>query len=420
MGLKGVKSTNRGINPYENTSFKRSSAFIPEGLHTPILVEARVINVNLVSWTVDCVSFFDERYFFDIQIASPYLHPDRGEGIYALPEVGASCVICITSDTTAPFVLSFVTPFEELSDTSDDEQAPLGTGRNNAFSDVTFRGGRLPGKPGDIVLRGRDGNFVMLHRGGVLQVGSTQLAQRIYLPLTNLITDVSQNYNHFNTGGSIRWGLRPGSPESNPETAHQQVFRVYANDAFADIRVTIGKVHTPVPEPSGSSGSTSDLNQLGIGIDEPIVAEFVIAPGGFDSGDGSAQDVRNKTKFRMFFDRAGNGMLRAEGAVSVRVKKKVIIRTDDDIDIFCKGNLNIVAEGTARIEGKRGLDVTTGGGGALKINGGTKPTATVGSIVTVSITAPLPITLADGTPGVVAAGAVLQGLIMTGNPTVLT
>lgn len=392
----------------------------------PIIHEARIIDINLVNWTVDVFTIFDQRRYFEVQVAAPYLHSNFGEGIYAFPEIGAKCLVCIPSDGPPPFILAFIMPAETIPDATDPDEAPQGTqggqgGVVQNASDSTYRGGRARAKPGDIVMKGRDGNFVTLHRGGVLQIGSTQLAQRIYIPLGNFVTDISENYNHFNTGGSINWGLRPGSPDENPETEWRQTFRVFANEEFADVRLSVGKVHNPVQEKVGDEGSTSELEQLGIGTDDPIVAEFAISPGGFDTDVGAPVTAGNAARennvLRMFFDRAGGGMLRAEAAISVRVKDKLVIKADGGCDIISEdGPINVEASGPINITAGGGINIT--GDGVIKLNGGSKPVATVGSTISIVTTVPIPIQTSSG-PGTISAGAVFQGNVQTGNPTVL-
>ncbi len=418
MGLKNVDDGGTGFFPMERTAF-RTSWTQPEGAVGALIHEARVIDVNLVNWTVDCASVFDQKRFFDIQVASPYMHPNVGEGIYCLPEVGSKCVVCIPSDGPPPFVLAFIMPMETQTDTISDEQ-PAGAGQAGSTSDATFQGGRPTAKLGDIFIKGRDGNFCILHRGGVLQIGSSELAQRIYIPLQNLVTDISQNYAHFNTAGSINWGIRPGSPEENPETSFRQVFRVFANDEFADVRISIGQENNPAIEPTGDDGAQSDMDQLGVNTDNKINLEFLVAPGGFDSrggGFGSGIDSRDVTKFRMLIDRGGNAMMRAEGSVVVRVKNRMRLRVDGDLDLFTDGSLVIQAEKVARVQGGDTLELATDGG-VVKINGGSKPVASVGSQINIVTVVPIPIMTSAG-PGSITAGAIFSGQVSTGNPTIL-
>lgn len=401
----------------------RTSWTQQEGLRPSHILECRIVDINMVNWTVDCVSVFDQRRYFGIQVASPYMHYNTGEGIYVMPDVGAKCYVCIPSDGPPPFVLAFLMPSETLPNTST-EDAPAGTdgqrGKELAAAGSTFAGGRLKAKPGDIVLRGHDGNFVVLHRGGVLQIGATALAQRLYIPLSNLITDVSQNYNHFNTGGSVNWGIRPGSPEEKPETEYRETFRVWANDQYADVRLCVGKVHTPIPEPAGDKGCQSDLDQLQ--INKQIYVEFVLAPQGFDTTTGtpSNANVKDNTKVRFFFDEEGSAMLRCEGAVVMRTKKDLWITSDKTLKLHGKENVIIESgpnSASIRISGDKSMELGTNGG-VIKLNGGSKPVATVGSMVNVTVTVPIPIVTSAG-PGTISAGAVLIGQISTGNPTIL-
>ena len=403
----------------DRSSF-RNSWTISEGSAGAVIHEARILDINLVNWTVDCFTIFDQMRFFDIQVSSPYMHSNAGDGIYVMPEIGAKCLVCIPSDGPPPFVLAFIMPAEVIADAGS-EQAPGGTqggqGEVTTPTDSTFAGGRAKAKPGDIVLQGRDGNYVKLHRGGVLQIGSTELAQRIYIPLGNLVTDISQNYNHFNSGGSVNWGIRNGSPDENLETEFKQTFRVFANDEFADIRVAVGKVHQPVPEKPGEASSSIDLEQLGIGGAQ-VVWELILAPGGFETNAGTPNaSARDAVKLKIFFDADGNAMMRAEGALSLRVKKKLRIRGDDDIEIFNKGNLTIECDGVLKIIGGKGLEIGTQDA-AMKINGGTKAVATVGSQILITTIVPIPIQTSSG-PGTILAGAVFSGSVSTGNPTIL-
>lgn len=407
MPLKGTKART-GNSPFTRTSHVRSFLH-GEGGEGAWVHECVILDVNLKTFTVDCFSKFDQLRFLDIQVASPYLHPNAGEGFTAVPEVGSKCYVCIPSDSSPPFVLAFLMPMESMDASSEDDEETSST-------DASFAGGRVRPKPGDIYMKGRDGNFVVLHRGGILQIGCGPLAQRLYVPLTNLITDVSQNYNHFNTGGSINWGVRDVS--NNPETEFKQTFRVYANDEFADVRVSVGKVQIPVLEPAGEAGSTNDMAALDLNDDKTIVLEFALAPGGFDTTAGLPNTAsRNATKLRFFYTKAGGVMFRSEASVSLRVKKKLRLRVDDTIEIFGKKSINIEADTTMKLSAKKLLELSTDGG-VVRINGGNKPVATVGSIVRVTLIAPVAITV-GGAPGTISAGAIMDGTVTTGNPSIL-
>jgi hypothetical protein len=423
--LKGA--TQEYFNPLSWASFGRTSWTQPEGSVPAFIHEARVFNVNMTNWTVDVQTIFDQKVMLDVQVSSPYMHPNTGEGLYAVPEVGSKCLIAIPSDGPPPVVLSFIMPVITTQDTGSDE-APRGTAPNGgdpeaSAGDFNYGGGRSRGKPGDIVARGRDGNFMILHRGGVAQFGSGPLAQRICVPLQNLITDISQNYNHFNGAGSINWGVQDRG-NSNPGAEYRMTHRVYANDEYADIRMNVGRVRAPVPEPTGSAGETSNLNQLNIGTDEEVVYEFVLARGGFESDAGEFKGKASDVKLRMFFDRGGSAMARFEGSVDLRVKKKLRITVDQDVQLFCKGNVSMQSDGKLDLTGNALASIGTKGG-SVTVNGGSKAVAHVGSRVKVAITVPVAVMVQDKpppappSPGVIVSGQILEGVVLSGNPTIL-
>lgn len=148
---------------------------------------ARIINVNIEDWSVDCMSELGSKRYLDLQVMAPYFHIMNGEGIYVQPEVGAMCWVCVPSagKFAAPFVLGFQSTHDEEKD--------------------NFRGGRQALNPGDIMLRTRDENFLILRRGGVLQLGSTPICQSMYLPIGNWLKHFCENFGLYTFGGSAEW-----------------------------------------------------------------------------------------------------------------------------------------------------------------------------------------------------------------------
>lgn len=432
--LKGLYAD--PFNPTDYSSFARTSWTVPEGVREAQLMEARVFDVNFVNWTVNVNTIFDQRTYYDIQVSSPYLDPVGPAGIYVGPEVGTKCIVALPGDGSPPFVLAFIMPAITLEDTSS-EEAPVGTapsgGEKRGSGDFTYSGGRARMKPGDIVAQGRDGNFMVLHRGGVAQFGATPLAQRLCIPLGNLVTDIAQNYNLFTGGGTINWAVQDRSNE-DPTSEWRQTVRVFANDEFADLRFAMGTVRSPVPEPTGDPGEDSSNNQLEIGTSEEVVFEMVLARGGFESDAGEFKGAAEDVRVRIFLDRAGNMMGRWEGSVNLRVKKRFRATVDKNLEVFCRENINVEADGTLRLIGKKGLEIGTGGG-ATTINGGGQPVAFVGSNVQSQVApmtlmvvavAPIPVVTPAG-PGSIAPGTPLgyvqpgfiEGVVQTGNPTTL-
>jgi hypothetical protein len=408
---------------YNNSKF-RTSMTQQEG-HVPArVVQGYVTNINLTKWTVDIIGQYDRKKWFNIQVGSPYLHHSNGEGISIFPEVGATAMVCLPSDSSPPFVLAFVMPMETVDDSSTD--APQGTTSHgqqtpNATA-ASFSGGRPAPKPGDIWMRTRDNNFVILHRGGVVQIGATELAQRIYIPLNNFITDVSQNYQHYNSNGSIVWGMQLGASQTQIPSQFMQTFRVFATDQYADIKVAAGKVYSPVPEPDGGQV----LAQTGVGQGDngqgsnPIIYEVTVSPKGFvaETGALASSNTPAASVFKFTFDRTGNTLLRTEGNFTLQTAKTLLLKVND---------LTVEAADAVSMTAVNGFDIDGGQyahikGQVVRLGQGISAVARLGDVVTIQPSTPISITFgATPIPGVPAVGVLslpISGTITTGNPAV--
>lgn len=410
---QGLKAALGGREP--TTEF-RTTMTTPGGLGESHIFSGRVVNVDQVNYTVDVVSQFDQMRLLQIPISSPYLHSNRGEGFSVTPEIGSKCYVCWPGDSSPPFLLCFVMPHEVVDDSS--EESPAGTqpkgDTNKAPVTASFAGGRPKSKGGDIALRGRDGNQVVLHRGGVLQIGSNELSQRLYIPLNNLIMDFCENYALHNAGGSINWGLQEGEGSDNLPAQYSQTFRVFANENYADVRVACGKVHTPVPD------TDTGITNAGIGQSSPIVYELALAKAGFRADDGGlAKAAGSALKLRVFFDRDGNAGARFDGNVYIRCKKKLTLQVDQDIEVRGGAGFTMQLEGDGKIASGGTIEIS---GAVLRLNGGKTAVAKVGDNVTVTLppmllmAAPTPTGFAPILPTMYAAAGVITG---PGNTTIL-
>lgn len=376
---QSINDNRQGNRAFDTTSF-RSSMTSREG-HVPArILDGKVIGVNMVNWTIDFASTFDRHRLLNIQMGGPYMHYSNGEGIYAMPEVGAKCTVCLPSDSSPPFVLCFLMPVEKVNDVGAPD-APNGTrshgGVANAPTDARFDGGRPKAKPGDIFMRGRDGNFVILHRGGVLQIGANELSQRIFLPLENHMMDISERYSHHNVGGSMIWGLASGQEDQS--VVNVETYRVYAEDKFADVRISKGKILNPMPPEGELEGDT--------------VYEVVIVPKGFnaDSGDFSGD---GEVKYQFIVDRDGNVSTTVTGNFFWHIKKKLTLNIDEDMNIRVGAKASITADSGIDIDGgptahiKAGLVRLGKGDIAVAFKGGlvSTPIAPPGGAGTISLT----------------------------------
>ena len=347
------------------------------------VLQVTVIDVNMRSWTVDVAGKLTGRYWADVQAGSPYLHQNSGEGIYCMPEVGAVCMLCIPTDTSGPFIMSYISPGQTTNagegvdaaqqgmTGSDDQDYSKPPPPPNKAIDYSYSSNRAIAKPGDIVIQGRDGNFCKLHRGGALEIGSSELSKRIYIPLTNMVTDISERYEHHNAAGTVRWGMQ-ALDYTDRETWWRQCFRVFADDKYCDVRLTVGNVLDPCKLPDGDE----DLDD--IPTEKPVVYEIALIPSGDASGFkgiegetvGSSQ---NQLKMMFRFDRKGNVYARFDGNALLAVKKDLFIKVKGDLKLEAKsismtttGDATLGADGVTNIKGST-VKLAGGGPGVARL-----------------------------------------------------
>lgn len=300
-----------------------NNSIIDGGLNEVIVEMGRVINVNTKRWTADVRTETSQSLFLDMQWGNPYLHFSQGEGIYAMPEVGAKCMVCRPSDAP-PFIMCFTTTFERnLSASAEESQAERGRqeGQEESNANVSYAAGRPDLQQGDIMLRGRDGNQIWLRRGGVVEIGSTAVSKRIYIPLLNYIRDFCENYSLMTFGGDMSWTVE--RVENDPAGVAKALFKIAAKESAQDEKATIAL----------QMGEVSDENRFSI----------TVAP---DAIDMETLGVDGAAQFELTIDN--------EGTVTATTKK--------DVDLTIEGELSQVVKGSASYNYQGGLDVRVSGG----------------------------------------------------------
>jgi hypothetical protein len=256
-----------------------------------------------------------------------------------------------------------------------------------------------------------------------LELGATEIAKRIYIPIGNRILDISGQYEHQTTGGTIWWGIQEVPSVENPPAQEVQTYRLFANDKYLDLRIAKGKVFHPIPDPPGSAGEDAKNN---LQMDGTIVYEVVLAKQGFRpvTGEPVSGDVGNSVTLKFFFDLKGNTFLRSEGSAYFAFKKKVKIDVGDNLAISCD-TLSVTAKNGATITGGPIAELRAD---LVRLQAGVSPIARLGDAIQGGIPLPVPavITFTNPpiTPGVplaclitVPAGVV--GAIISGNPNLL-
>ena len=327
-----------------------------EGYDSVHIETGTVVNVNVRNYTVDFITQYSSKHIPDVRIMAPYLHFNNGEGFTVIPEVGATAAICIPSDGDPAFVLGFIAAAEmdhakvdedlesKLSEpgveTEDDidSQNTTDSGGSTAPADGSptgagFRSGRPILNPGDMLWQGRDENFVAMRRGGVLQLGSTNICQRAYIPLLNIIRDFSENYELNTAAGTFSW--RTGRVEDDPggqaPTEYQILAHEYAQDEFASIKIEFGSLDNEETPPEG----------------DKTFIQVTIAPQAIDRKDGT---VEGDPMYVLRLDKAGNTYMMQAGTRTVEIKVDDNLTVDGNRTELIKGNDEEKVDGDKKTE----------------------------------------------------------------------
>lgn len=243
-------------------------------------------------YSVDVLSEYLGQSFERIAYSCQYVHHANGEGNYFLPEVGSWCWVCIPSDHNKAFVMGFMPPYSMVDD---------------------HRANRLDLQPGDQAMVSRELNGIIIRRGGITQVGSTPVCQRIYTPIANTIRDLCENYELHSASGRLRWFARRNTPDENSRSPSELVLEAkeFAQDD-PKVILRLGSVETPASEPSKGPRIPAGVKVV---LDIEVVGSF---------------------KYRVNLN--GDTLMVQEGDRSIHVKGEEIHFVDDDRELKILGN----------------------------------------------------------------------------------
>lgn len=319
-------STSRG-----SPSHRRYSPFRCE--------EGVVVNVNKRDFTIDCLTRHTDKEVNDIQILAPYHHFQRGEGMHHLPEVGAKVMLAWPSDNTPPFIMGYKAAAAVAGNNDETGQTTRSTTQaetpaNNA---VSFRSNRPDLQPGDIAFTTRDENFIYLRRGGVVQIGSTPIAQRLYIPVLNYVKDFCENYNISTFGGDITWTVERQENDPAGDAPATYVFHMneFAQDAKASVRIR----HLPLAEPGGGEKAAWDVVVAAQNIDRDT--------GEFSSETYTLSVLMDGSKTE-FMGASREITVQGDDTLTVQGKRTVNVSSDEEHNV--DGKLILVAGPQAVLE----------------------------------------------------------------------
>jgi len=255
----------------------------------------RIVNIYPQRGTVDFRSEMSEQYRYDIPYALPYFDQVGGAGIYFNPEVGTTA-LCITTSEDRSLILAFIGVDEEGS----------------------YLCGRPQGNPGDILITGRDNNFLAVRRGGIVQIGSGPICQSVYIPTRNIIQNFCENFELYSLAGTMKFNVN--RPEDNSDGHSKVLFSLDVNE-FADDKGPIAS--------------------LDIGSQSNNVIFSLITK---DKGDGT-------TKITLTGDKSGNLSLSLEQNLKIVVKGDTKIETTGKTTITSKDDISMDSSANLKLHG---------------------------------------------------------------------
>jgi len=195
------------------------------------VLRAKILAVDKVRWTCSVQSEHGNRRLEGISIQPTFMNTSGG-GQFFMPETGSIVWLCFPSEGSTPFIMgSAVLPQQQ-------EDGDVG-------DPTDMRQNRPVLGEGDMLVAASSTGKIILRKGGVLEVGASESAKRVYIPLTNLIREFSQNWEHESGGGRASMLCRPADDTYGPNKTpaeYQIQWREFCEDAAPMIDIRMGRI----------------------------------------------------------------------------------------------------------------------------------------------------------------------------------
>ncbi len=261
------------------------------------IIQGRIVRVDRVKYAVD-VRDEDGGEHSGISWMPPAMG-EAGSGDAYLPEVDSLVFLMFTSRSDVPVILGGVASPRAVESGED-------TGAD-------FRQNRPVLNEGDRLLSSQDGNFIILRRGGVLELGASQTARRFYLPLKSTIQDFAQNYVVTTGGGELAWKARDG------DASH-------------------GNDRTPIEFSLDVKEFSQEDPCIKIRLGRILEEDGTALPNAADSARIIAS-VNIADRFRLWVDREGNVAHYAHGSVTSSVNGPLALYAHESVTARVRGLL---------------------------------------------------------------------------------
>lgn len=302
--------------------------------------EGTITDINRDTHVVRVATRHSGKEPEDIQVSVLYA---TAEGDYAgvMPEVGATCHIAFPSDNTPPYIMDFIVEPSVVGSTGDGP-ARMSADPEGSPTDVSYRANRPQMNPGDQVYITRDGNHLILRRGGVVEIGATSISKRLFLPIGNYIKDFCENYNMHAFGGALEWttAREEDDPAGRAATTWSLSLNEFAQDSKASVRVR----HMPLAAPGGGTKSAWEVD---------------VAPAGIDPDTGDVTGAVYHLVVTLEGDKievigaSREVTIEGDDSLTINGSRATSVGGTDDLDV--DGNLTLTSGGTASMDGASGV-----------------------------------------------------------------
>lgn len=270
--------------------------------------------------------------------------------------------------------------------------------------------------PGDKIIKTVANNRLVLRTGGTIELQSTELCRTFWIPSSNLISTVCQNFELETSGGYLKWTL-----DKKEETTNLKLKAWNSLSPDNGITLDVGTVPETANEEAGSipgfeagdlifdfkQGSlkkedlTFEKRSLRMSLKKDGSMFFDIGPDKFTMKiDGATGDMTFETKGSVKGLVKKDVNLTVEGAVTATVKKDISLISEGAVTATIKKDLTANIEGKANLTAKGGANITTDGDAKITAKG----SANIDATGSVKVTSKADVTI-EGTAGTKVGGA---------------
>ncbi|MFZ4580471.1 MAG: hypothetical protein ACOYOB_18960 [Myxococcota bacterium] len=335
---------------------------------------ARVDAVDVLNRTVTVTSVLVSRQPTRVPLLTPYCHPEHGGGFDYMPEVGAYCYVCFAGKDDC-FILGYVVnPKYRINEETGEQE-------------ISSAGERAPMESGDMRMVTADGNGITARRGGIVQIGATGLAQRIYIPIENTVRDYFQRYQARSPLGDIDWGYPTMSYEGKgADAADTPVLIKYSFKETAQEDVS---KHYTVEIRAGQL--TADTLDTGVDNAHVFASKDVCKHDGFPallSGQNGVFSVTvyshstNAVTYAYQVSRDGNGFLHLGSNMLIEVGAELRV-VAKNVHIECDGT-TLLLDGSSIAGKATSISMSTVGGAKVTLGAGSAEVSVGASKVVVT------------------------------------